>query len=410
MTISKSLNLKSFLLATTILVSPLAPFAAMAQVSISIQLEPPALPVYEQPPIPETGYIWTPGYWAYDNDAGYFWVPGTWVQPPEVNVLWTPPYWGWSDGNYVFHDGYWGEHVGYYGGVDYGYGYGGSGYEGGRWEGGNFAYNGTVNNFGDRHLTNVYRSNVTVINHSQVSFAGGPHGLASLPTAADHVAEREHHLPVTSIQTTHFSAAAKNPALAAKTNAGHPAIAATARPGQFSGPGIVPARAPGPEHAPEHNTVAQPTNHEAPVQNAAPAHETAVLHPVEHAPPAHEAPVQHGTPTHEMPTPGPVEHTTPVRATPVERVPPAHEAPVEHAAPAHETVAPHPVDHMAPARAAPVEHAAPAHEAPVEHAVAPAPHAAPVPAAAPPHAAPPQSAAPHPAAAPPKKEEEEKKP
>jgi hypothetical protein len=40
----------------------------------------------------------------------------------------------------VFHEGYWGRSVGYYGGVNYDYGDGGNGYEGGRWEDGHFAY------------------------------------------------------------------------------------------------------------------------------------------------------------------------------------------------------------------------------------------------------------------------------
>src|SRR5262249_20289954 len=76
------------------------------------------------------GYIWTPGYWAYGDD-GFFWVPGTWVLIPEPGLLWTPGYWGWDDGGfYVFHDGYWGLHVGFYGGIDYGFGYVGFGYQG----------------------------------------------------------------------------------------------------------------------------------------------------------------------------------------------------------------------------------------------------------------------------------------
>ncbi|MEI9982600.1 MAG: YXWGXW repeat-containing protein [Aliidongia sp.] len=145
MTNHKQLSLKKLLLAATMLVAPAALIAgsnlAIAQIDISVQIEPPALPVYDQPPIPEPGYIWTPGYWAYDNDEGYYWIPGTWVEPPQPNLLWTPPYWGWSDGVYAFHSGYWGEHVGFYGGVNYGYGYGGDGYEGGRWENGRFAYN-----------------------------------------------------------------------------------------------------------------------------------------------------------------------------------------------------------------------------------------------------------------------------
>src|SRR6266851_7755402 len=120
-----------------VLVACLLPAASRAQVSVgvSIRVGPPALPVYEQPPCPQEGYLWTPGYWAY-GDEGYYWVPGVWVAPPQVGLLWTPGYWGWGGGVYVFHPGYWGPHVGFYGGVNYGFGYGGSGFYGGRWEGG----------------------------------------------------------------------------------------------------------------------------------------------------------------------------------------------------------------------------------------------------------------------------------
>ena len=61
--------------------------------------------------------------------------PGVWVRPPQVGLLWTPGYWGWGGGAYLFHAGYWGPHVGFYGGVNYGFGYGGVGFGGGRWVG-----------------------------------------------------------------------------------------------------------------------------------------------------------------------------------------------------------------------------------------------------------------------------------
>src|ERR1700761_3447721 len=104
------------------------------QFSIYADVPPPPIPVYDQPPIPEPGYIWTPGYWAWDDDYGdYYWVPGTWVLPPNPGLLWTPGYWGWADGCYGFIPGYWGPEVGFYGGVNYGFGYTGNGYEGGYW-------------------------------------------------------------------------------------------------------------------------------------------------------------------------------------------------------------------------------------------------------------------------------------
>ncbi len=62
------------------------PAPASAQIAISVRIGPPALPVYEQPPCPGEGYIWTPGYWAYADD--YYWVPGTWVLAPQVGFLW----------------------------------------------------------------------------------------------------------------------------------------------------------------------------------------------------------------------------------------------------------------------------------------------------------------------------------
>ena len=96
-----------------------APVTASAGVFLSVEIEPPALPEYEQPEVPGPGFIWTPGYWAY-GDEGYYWVPGAWVEAPEPGLLWTPGYWGWSDGYYMWHEGYWGMHIGYYGGVYYG--------------------------------------------------------------------------------------------------------------------------------------------------------------------------------------------------------------------------------------------------------------------------------------------------
>src|SRR5579884_3207961 len=56
--------------------------AAFGEVFVSVRFGPPALPVYAQPVCPGPGYMWTPGYWAWSDDAGYYWVPGTWVVAP----------------------------------------------------------------------------------------------------------------------------------------------------------------------------------------------------------------------------------------------------------------------------------------------------------------------------------------
>jgi len=215
--------------------------APAVDVSVTATEAPPPLPDYEQPPIPADGYIWTPGYWHY-GAAGYFWVPGTWVEPPQVGLLWTPGYWGFAGGVYGFHAGYWGAHVGFYGGVNYGFGYVGVGFAGGRWDGGHFAYNTAVNNVNTTIIHNTY--NQTVINNNvtvnKVSY-NGPGGATATPTAQERAVAQEQHVPPTTAQAAHVQAASTNPALSARANGGHPAIAATARPGAFSGPGVVSA-------------------------------------------------------------------------------------------------------------------------------------------------------------------------
>ncbi len=142
--------------------------AAQAQVYISAGIAPPAIPVYDQPPCPEDGDIWTPGYWAWDGNQ-YYWVDGSWVEPPYVEALWTPGWWGWGTGAYFWHPGYWGRNVGYYGGINYGFGYFGVGFYGGYWNGGHFWYNRAYGHFGGGFRGNFY-------DHRYAGFSGRPGG------------------------------------------------------------------------------------------------------------------------------------------------------------------------------------------------------------------------------------------
>jgi YXWGXW repeat-containing protein len=241
------------------------PAVSTAQViCISNVSPPPELPVYEQPPIPAPGYLWSPGYWG-SGPNGYFWVPGTWVQPPTVGLLWTPGYWGWRDGIYIWNAGYWGPHVGFYGGVNYGFGYGGAGYEGGRWENGVFAYNRTVNNFGSVRITNVYEKTVIVeAGASRVSFNGGSGGMTTRPTPEEEAAAHEQHVAAIPAQLQHERTASADKALLASENHGKPAIAATARPSEFTGKGVMAAR----EEKPVMTPAAKP-NSVSPVERSA---------------------------------------------------------------------------------------------------------------------------------------------
>jgi hypothetical protein len=218
---------------------------AFAQIRISVAFGPPALPVYEQPVCPGEGYIWTPGYWAWDPDFGdYYWVPGTWVLAPEVGFLWTPPWWGWEEGRFFFHEGYWGPHIGFYGGINYGFGYFGFGFVGGRWDHDHFFYNRSVTNINVVNIHNVY--NETVINNNvrvnRVSYNGGPGGIEAHPRQEEELAERERHVGAVEAQTHHLQEARGNRDLRASANAGRPPIAATPRPAEFHDRAAVGAR------------------------------------------------------------------------------------------------------------------------------------------------------------------------
>jgi len=208
-------------------------------IGVSVNIAPPVLPVYVQPPLPAPGYIWTPGYWAWDG-SDYYWVPGTWVEPPQGGMLWTPGYWGWNDGLYVWNAGYWGPQVGFYGGVNYGFGYGGTGYQGGYWHGGAFFYNRSVANFGSVNIVNVYNAPVSRGAISRVSFNGGQGGIRAQPTPGERTAMGAHHIAATPMQLQHEQHAASMPAMHMRQNGGRPQILTTQRAGDFAHPGPAP--------------------------------------------------------------------------------------------------------------------------------------------------------------------------
>lgn len=204
-----------------------------------VSIAPPPLPSYEQPAVPAEGYIWVPGFWAWRKSVpDYFWVPGTWVRPPQSGLLWTPPYWSRVEGGYAFHAGYWAAEVGFYGGIDYGFGYTGNGYQGGRWEDGTFAYNRTVNNLGSLDVTSIYDQAVaTDQSASRFSFNGGRRGTAARPSEHQEKLAGGQHLGATAEQQKHFELAAMDRSLYSKLNNGEPGVAATQHAGVLAGAG-----------------------------------------------------------------------------------------------------------------------------------------------------------------------------
>jgi len=233
-----------FAIIATVLIAA-APLAASAQVSFGIAAgvggpgwgvgvvgyAPPALPVYSMPPAPYANAQWCPGYWGYGS-YGYYWVPGYWAAPPAVGLYWTPGYWGYANGGYAWNAGYWGPSVGFYGGVNYGYGYFGVGFVGGYWSGGAFSYNTAVVNVNRTVIRNTYFNRTVVhgrvVSRSRASFNGGPHGIRATPTRAQLAAR--HAVGMTAAQRAHQRVAARDRGMLAAVNHGHPRVAAVQRP------------------------------------------------------------------------------------------------------------------------------------------------------------------------------------
>src|ERR1700683_1287931 len=239
--------------------------ASFGQFRLAITVGPPAIPVYEQPICPGDGYLWTPGYWYWDDDiADYYWVPGTWVLAPEVVFLWTPGWWGWGGEAFAWHEGFWGPSIGFYGGINYGFGYFGVGFVGGRWDGGHFFYNRAVLNVNVTNIHNVYNTRVennVTVNH--VSYNGGNGGITTRPTPEEEAAEHDRYSPQMEAQNQNREGVRADPAIRTQWEQGKPSIAATARPGEFKGSGVVAAREAGaPYHAPANRGEAEQRGNE----------------------------------------------------------------------------------------------------------------------------------------------------
>ncbi len=250
--------------------------SAPVDADVAADVAPPAMPEYEQPECPSDGYLWQPGYWSYSpyrND--YYWVPGAWVAPPSPGVLWTPPYWGYEGSRYIFHVGYWGDHVGFYGGINYGYGYGGHGYYGGEWHSGHFRYNTAVVRVNTTVVHNTYINktviNNVVINNNRTSFNGGRGGVDVKPTSEEISASREHHLKPTPEQNGNQLSARNNPNQFVKTNpSGRPPVLATPKPIVYHPENNGGAKAGNGQNGPRGNNIKQPITPMKPGQQANP--------------------------------------------------------------------------------------------------------------------------------------------
>ena len=368
-----SLGLRSLCTALLTGALVLLPAGGFAQFGVSINIAPPAIPVYVQPPCPQPNYMWTPGYWAWDGQGDYYWVAGTWVEAPQPGYLWTPGYWGWGNGgNYVFNGGYWGTQVGFYGGVNYGFGYGGGGFSGGEWRGGQFAYNTAAVRVDTTVIRTTYVNttvinNTTIINNNHTSFNGGPNGIAARPTTQQAGFASQPHLQPTAAQRQQEQVAKQDKSNFASMNHGVPAHAAVARPVtsvaelQHS---AVPARAaPG----------AKPYVGKPAAAAAKPADKAAVTEKPAAKPAPEKAPTERAA-APEKPAVRPAPAKAPAEKAAAPEKPAAEPAPAK--APAEKAAAPEkPGARPAPAKApAPVKAAAPEKPAAKPAPAKPEPH------------------------------------
>jgi len=150
---------------------------------------------------------------------------------PYIDALWTPPYWEFYGGRYHRHRGYWGRHIGFYGGINYGYGYTGLGFHGGYWSQGAFVYNQATANVDPGVVRYVYRHSVVNSTPTNaVSYYGGSGGITRAPTQAELVVRSETRVALLPAQIEHARMAAADRSLLAAENRGRPPMPVLVRP------------------------------------------------------------------------------------------------------------------------------------------------------------------------------------
>jgi hypothetical protein len=91
---------------TLLLALSLAPAAAIAQVGVVVRVAPPAPVVEHYGPPPHPGWVWQPGYQAWDGNR-YAWHAGVWVAPPHPGARWVAHRWVHHNGGWVMQEGHW---------------------------------------------------------------------------------------------------------------------------------------------------------------------------------------------------------------------------------------------------------------------------------------------------------------
>ncbi len=77
------------------------------QTSRPVYVTPSPPPVAQSVvPSPGPGYVWQPGFWAW-NGTAWVWVAGHWVVPPHPQAVWVAPGWVQRPQGWYWQQGYW---------------------------------------------------------------------------------------------------------------------------------------------------------------------------------------------------------------------------------------------------------------------------------------------------------------
>lgn len=101
-------TLRGLLLAAFMVAGAAVP--ALAQITFQIHIAPPT-PLYEAVPMQAPGYLWVPGYWAWNNDQ-HIWVRGRSIMQ-RSGYRWEADRWEQRGQVYYRHPGRWERDAGY---------------------------------------------------------------------------------------------------------------------------------------------------------------------------------------------------------------------------------------------------------------------------------------------------------
>ena len=166
----------------------------------------------------------------------------------------------YTDGRYRWYHGYWAPHIGFYGGINYGFGYVGRGYDGGYWNHDRFDYNRSVNNVNINVIRNVYNRRVNNFTNNRIGYDGGRGGLNVRPTASELAVLHEERIAPVQAQVQHREQAATDRSQFNAVNHGRPQMLATPHPlaTEYRAPAAHPGAVPNARVLPSANARQQP--------------------------------------------------------------------------------------------------------------------------------------------------------